>query len=95
MIADGEVSSAIIGNDDRKIRRASHVEPLNWLLRIFFHFLRGNFGEEGKVASWTRNWNCVWRVNMIPSNGPIFGAFDNRDDALEAEVNWLNTNYLI
>lgn len=94
MIMDGEVSTAIIGDSDKTIRRASHVEPINWLLRRVFHLLRGHFGEEGKVASWTRNWNCVWRVNMTPSNGPIFGTFDDRDQALDAEVNWLNTNYL-
>lgn len=75
------------------VRRASHVEPDSYLLRVFFHYLRRKFGENGRVADWTRNWKCLWRVNMKPSNGPILSErWVNRQSALNAEVAWLTEN---
>lgn len=72
------------------VRRASHVEPDFYPLRVLFHWLRGKFGETGRIANWTRNWKCLWRVNMKPSNGPILPErWLTRQDALDAEVNWL------
>lgn len=74
------------------VRRASHVEPDSYLLRVLFHWLR-KFGETGKISDWTRNWKCLWRVNMSPSNGPILPErWLNRQDALNAEVSWLSEN---
>jgi hypothetical protein len=74
-------------------RRASHVEPDAAPLRWLFHALRHYFGEEGKVAAWTRSWLCLWRVNMQPSNGPILDErWIRREDALRAEVQWLEQN---
>lgn len=75
--------------------RASHVEPDAVVLRTLFHFLRRYAGEEGKLAEWTRNWKCIWRVNMGPSGGPILGArYVERSIALDAEVAWLESNIL-
>lgn len=51
-------------------KRASHVEPDNFLLRRLFHTLR-LFGDKNRIADWTRNWNCLWRVNTSPVGGPI------------------------
>jgi len=75
-------------------RRASHVEPVNVVLRPAFHVLRWAFGESGRVAKWTRHWACKWRVNLSPSNGPTFGRFISRDIAIAAEERWLEANYL-
>lgn len=76
------------------VKRASHVEPDSCLLRLLFHLLR-KFGETGKISNWTRNWKCLWRVNMSPSKGPILSErWVNRQDALNAEMMWLNTNVL-
>ena len=51
-------------------RRASHVEPVFLPLRLAFYILRW-FGDKNKIADWTRNWKCGWRVNTDPVGGPI------------------------
>jgi len=38
-----------------------------------------------------------WTADMSPSNGPLLGAngeFDTRQEALDAEVEWLNNHHL-
>lgn len=75
-------------------RRASHVEPVNFALRLAFHCLRAALGESGRVSNWTRHWACKWRVNLSPSAGPTFGRFISRDIAIAAEERWLEANYL-
>jgi hypothetical protein len=52
-------------------RRASHVEPYNFWLRLMFTVLRFIFPDTGRVAAWTRTWACRWRVNTSPVGGPI------------------------
>lgn len=77
------------------VRRASHVEPANPLLRYAFHSLRETFGESGSIADFTRQWSCIWRVNLAPVNGPILPVtFSNRMEAIAAEVIWLEANFL-
>ena len=77
-----------------QVRRASHVEPMARLPRLFFHLLRRVFGEQGRVAQWTREWPVVWQVNLAPSAGPILKDFVDRDAAIAAEICWLNINVL-
>lgn len=36
----------------------------------------------------------LWYADMSPSAGPLLGPFDLRDQALAAEVGWLNENVL-
>jgi hypothetical protein len=74
------------------LRRASHVEPVNRVLRTAFHWIRRIAGEKGAVASFTRVWPCMWRANLAPSNGPIFGPFKVRKEAIDAEIKWLQEN---
>jgi hypothetical protein len=89
-----EISSALI-DDSSYVRRASHVEPINPFLRIVFYTLRGIFGDYGKMAEITRKWACQWRVNLAPVNGPVLPAiYRNRQDAINAEISWLETNFL-
>ena len=72
-----------------KTQRASHVEPVNKSLRLIFHTLRSVFGDKGWMATFTRYWPCLWRVNIC--NGPILlGSWTNRQAAIDAEVAWLN-----
>lgn len=33
-----------------------------------------------------------WTADMGPSGGPVLGPFDTRQDALDAEVDWLREN---
>lgn len=51
-------------------RRASHVEPEMFWLRVAFRFLRV-FGDKTRVAEWTRGWKCLWLVDTRPVNGPV------------------------
>lgn len=75
--------------------RASHVEPDSFTLRLLFHWLRRKYGENGRVADWTRSWKCLWRVNMQPSGGPILNErWIDRTAALQVEVLWLQHNLL-
>lgn len=71
-------------------RRASHVEPDALLARVIFHSLRSLFGDKGWMASFTRHWPCLWRVNLKPIGGPILdGRWYGRQKAIDAEVDYL------
>lgn len=71
--------------------RASHVEPVNLVLRGLFHLLRHMFTDKGWMASFTRLWPCLWRINLAPINGPILSnTYRNRQRAIDKEVEWLN-----
>ena len=76
------------------VRRASHVEPVGKWRRRWFHCLRWVFGERGQVAAWTRRWDCRWLVNLLPVGGPYLGPYDQRADAIAAEVAWLERFWL-
>jgi hypothetical protein len=52
-------------------KRASHVEPARFWLRMAFTVIRALAYEHGKIAAWTRRWPCLWRVNTSPVGGPI------------------------
>jgi len=73
-------------------RRASHITPINRPARIAFNALRRLFGENGTVGNWCRSWPVIWRVDMRPSGGPVFGQFSVRSDAIDAEQAWLAEN---
>ena len=68
--------------------RVSHIYPVNFFLRVFFIFLRKVFGEKGKIAQWTRRWNCKWTI-YIPRAG-YYGIFTDRNNAIkiEKEIIW-------
>jgi len=98
---DGDVrflvndTTACLLEDNSVVRRASHVDPDSYILRIAFHALRAMFGEKGLVGEFTRKWPCAWRVDLSPSNGPLLDeVFYSRQDAIEAEVEWLNANFI-
>jgi hypothetical protein len=97
-------------NDGTEItRRASHVEPVQKFARICFYILRW-FGDKGRIAEWTRNWNVLWRVNTKPVGGPIltwdhvgwnssdrplgYATWTNRQDAIDFEIAFLNDWFL-
>jgi hypothetical protein len=75
--------------------RASHVLPTNWGYRQVFRLLRTFFGERGRVADWTRQWQTEWLVDTRPTAGVILlQRFKNRQEAIEAEVAFLNEWFL-
>jgi hypothetical protein len=36
--------------------------------------------------------DCKWEADLSPSQGPVLGPFERREDALEAERAWLGRN---
>ena len=36
-----------------------------------------------------------WLADLSPVGGPVLGPFDRRSEALEAEVAWLEANWLV
>lgn len=78
---------------ENKIERASHVEPVNWLLRCYFHLLRSLFAENSKIIVATRQWKCRWRVRIL-FDGHIMGPFYRREDAIAAEIVYLERNWV-
>jgi hypothetical protein len=85
-----EALNGLMRSGEATIRRASHVEPANTFKRVLFQILRGWAGDVGTIARWTRRWKGCWRVNLVPSDGPILGPFANRQEAIRREVEWLN-----
>ena len=82
-------------DDSSIIKRASHVEPINYFIRSIFYVLRSLFGEHSLVGNFTRTWPCLWRVNLAPVNGPILpSVYSNRQEAIDAEIEWLENNFL-
>jgi hypothetical protein len=82
---------------EQQIRRASHVEPTAELSKQARDWL----------ACWRRlgNNDCykdqadlpdAWWADMHPSTGtgPVLGPFETRDEALAAEVVWLQLHHL-
>ena len=65
-----DANDAFLNDGTEITRRASHVEPVELPARILFYVLRW-FGNKGRIAEWTRNWNVLWRVNTKPVGGPI------------------------
>lgn len=87
-------------------RRASHVEPAGFWLRLAFTVIRMLVNDTSRTAQWTRGWHTLWRVNTSPVGGPVLRWKDvcpgmeyipediaywpNRQWAIDAEVKFLN-----
>ena len=82
-------------NATSTVMRASNVHPANRTLRALFYALRTKYGEKGRVAQFTRLWPCLWQVDLSPVGGPVLDAtYRNRQAAIDAEIVWLNTNFI-
>ena len=78
-------------------KRASYVEPYEFLPRLAFSIIRRVVSDDSRLADWTRRWDCFWRVNTKPVGGPILrnqygniAAWWIREDAIVAEIEFLN-----
>lgn len=76
----------------RTKRRASHIEPCSWWLRIAFYACRFGADDGDWLVEWTRTWPCLWQVRVV--GGPTWGAFSDRQEAIASEVAWLQENRL-
>ncbi|MEM3426669.1 MAG: hypothetical protein QW212_00210 [Nitrososphaerales archaeon] len=72
---------------EKKETRVSRIVPENIFLRIFFLLLRRVFGDEGKVADWTRRWSCRW---VLLVGGEKLGVFKDRKEAIEFEKKFIS-----
>lgn len=72
--------------------RASHIRPLLPPLMVAFCLLRGLFGDNGRVAAWTRTWRGPWRVTICRAGAPPAASFTapTRAECIEWEINQLN-----
>lgn len=78
-----------LGLRDRE--RVSHVEPVNRVLRWLFHFIRRRVSDDSRWAAFTRRWPCSWQANIF--SGPTLGPFRVRQEAIDAEVAWINDSF--
>lgn len=71
-----------------KRSRFSEIIPVNPWLRRMFRVLRFVFGEEGRIASWTRRWRCGWECIILqgPDRGRCARQFGQ--EGREALVTW-------
>lgn len=66
--------------------RCVYDEVLNLALIGQVHITRGSHVEPTTDGQWT--------ADLSPVNGPRLGPFRNRTEALAAERDWLDTNWL-
>jgi hypothetical protein len=99
IIADGKMKYLLTKAAPRiegaVVRRASHVEPDNFMLRLSFHAVRALCSDASRLAAWTRTWGCMWRVNMSPVGAGILPVrYGYRIAAIDAEVDALNNFFI-
>jgi hypothetical protein len=63
-------------------KRVSHIYPQNLILRTIFKTLRKLFGDNGKIADWTRNWKCKWQVEILGQLPTTYNKQENSRKAL-------------
>lgn len=85
--------AAGLGEDT--VTRASHVVPVNPLLRIAFNVIRSIVADDSWLAGWTRLWPCRWMVDCSPVGGDVLpGPWLDRQQAIASEVEYLNALFL-
>lgn len=92
MIASEEGRFLIDQGVEVRKTRASHVVPLDPVLRVAFRVIRWATGEAGRVSDWTRSWKVLWLVDLSPSGGPVGQIFRDRSAAIRYEIRWLTDN---
>jgi hypothetical protein len=102
-----EANDVFLNHGEIITKRASHVEPVEFWARVFFHTLRW-FGDKNRIAEWTRHWDVAWQVNTKPVGGHVLTWKDiypdtgsdnvalwvDRQAAIDAEVKFLNVWFL-
>jgi len=75
----------------KKRERVSHIEPVNRVLRWLFHWIRSRASDTSAAANFTRRWPVMWQANIF--TGPTLGPFRVRQDAIDAEVAYINETF--
>ncbi|EHY9845546.1 MULTISPECIES: hypothetical protein [Vibrio] len=63
-------------------KRVSRIVPTNYWLMLLFCALRAICTDESKLAKWTREWSCNWKVIIDDEQ---FGPFKDRSIAIDFE----------
>lgn len=91
LVHDDEFVDGIEGSKTKQ--RASHVEPVQPVLRLCFHLLRWLVKDDSELAAWTRRWRCRWRARIFytPKGKAMRdgGPFLKRSEAIRWEVSVL------
>ena len=75
--------------------RASHVFPVAFWKRQAFRLLRALVPDHSRLAAWSRMWRGPWLVDTAPTAGVVLqGRWMNRQDAIDAEIAFLNQYFL-
>lgn len=69
-------------------RRVSTITPMFAPKKQVFWLLRKIFGEQGRVAEFTRRWRGPWIVKIIATGE--WSVFTRRESAIEWELMMLN-----
>lgn len=70
-----------------KQRRFSEIVPVNPFLRAAFRSIRFLFGDNGVMATWTRQWVCVWEARILPTGETA------RCESREQLIEWEHSKY--
>ena len=80
---------------ERITRRASHVVPSPFWSRLLFKVIRYFVHDDSAGAQWCRTWRGPWMVDTAPTAGVVLeGRWMNRQDAIDAEITFLNSWFL-
>jgi len=82
----------------QQIERASHVEPTATLLQLpgatdclIEQYKARENASLAEAVEYTQQLHAtLWWADMRPSGGPILGPFEGREQALAAELVWLD-----
>ncbi len=63
-------------------------------MRPFLDLGKAEVKRASHVEPSTVDGSIKWFADLSPVGGPTLGPFDERQDALDQEVEWLNQNHL-
>lgn len=69
--------------------RVSIIQPTSFWRRKAFRLLRTVFGDAGRVAAFTRTWQCEWTATIL-ATGETYTA-DSRAECVAWELETLNS----
>lgn len=90
-IHDDAVTEMTAAIGDQTIRRASNVEPTDELSEAAFSAASRRLYPHRDTAFMALP-QGKWWADLLPVGGPVLGPFDKRQEALDAETEWLRAH---
>jgi hypothetical protein len=88
-IRSAEAEALTAGLGPGRLERVSRVEPVEVVRRLLFLAIRRLVSNQSRLAAWTRTWRGPWRARLLVGSRPILGPYEERAEAIRAEVRWL------